>query len=96
MGGGDGRFGDRRSGHFGCLCRVSGWLHLRSVGGTTMTQNEKYEQYARQARDQVSHASNDADKAAWQWIAQSWLNLLGQNEPNAGSSGSDADPVKAG
>lgn len=61
-----------------------------------MTQNEKYEQYAREAQDRVSHASNAADKAAWQWIAQSWLNLLGQNEPIAGSSGSDANPVKAG
>jgi len=50
----------------------------------------------REAQDQVSHASNDADKAAWQWIAQSWANLLGQNEPNAGSSGSEANPVKAG
>ena len=61
-----------------------------------MTQSEKYEQYAREAQEQVSHASNDADKAAWLWIAQSWLNLLGQNEPSAGGSRSEADPVKAG
>lgn len=61
-----------------------------------MTQDEKYEQYAREAQEQVSHASNDTDKAAWLWIAQSWLNLLGENEPNAGGSGSNADPVKAG
>jgi hypothetical protein len=61
-----------------------------------MTQNERYEQYSREAQEQVNHASNDADKAAWLWIAQSWLNLLGQNEPGVGRSGSDADPIKAG
>jgi hypothetical protein len=46
-----------------------------------MTQSEKYEQYAREAQEQVSHASDDADKAAWLWIAQSWLNLLGRTNP---------------
>jgi hypothetical protein len=48
-----------------------------------VTQNEKYEQYAREAREQLEHASNDADKAAWLWIAQSWLNLLRQSESKA-------------
>jgi hypothetical protein len=48
-----------------------------------MTQSDKYRQYAQEAREQFEHASNDDDKAAWLLIAQSWLNLLPQSEPQA-------------
>jgi hypothetical protein len=51
-----------------------------------MTQNDKYRQYAQEAREQFEHASSDDDKAAWLLIAQSWLNLLPQSEPKAEDS----------
>jgi hypothetical protein len=46
----------------------------------SVTQNDRYREYARQAQEQLERASSDSDKAAWLWIAQSWLNLLPQNE----------------
>jgi len=49
----------------------------------SVTQNDRYREYARQAQEQLERASSDSDKAAWLWIAQSWLNLLPQNEPKA-------------
>jgi hypothetical protein len=51
-----------------------------------MTQNDKYRQYAQEAREQFEHASSDDDKAAWLLIAQSWLNLLPKSEPKAEDS----------
>jgi len=51
-----------------------------------MKQNEKYLQYAEEAREQFEHASNDDDKAAWLLIAQGWLNLLPQSELKAKDS----------
>jgi hypothetical protein len=52
----------------------------------SVTQNDKYRQYAQEAREQFEHASSDDDKAAWLLIAQSWLNLLPQSEPKAEDS----------
>jgi hypothetical protein len=48
-----------------------------------VTQDDKYREYARQAQEQLERASSDSDKAAWLWIAQSWLNLLPQSESKA-------------